>query len=459
MQNERKERELIPVSQRHTNNKLTQPPKHEKKSISKRQQDKAREALYLPSHKNRLLPDINVIGDKNAEGEVIRVKSGVDRILLVLILILICFGSVMVFSASYADAQSRYGDSYYFIKRQIVFVALGLGAMVLTMNLPYKWFRFWAVPAYIVTIGLLVVVLAMGLVGGGAQRWIGIGSFTFQPSELAKITLVLVLAWYYTTFQDTMKYKPWKMLSQNPQKRKQERKLWFRANFTYGIFFPGCLILIIVILVALEKHLSGIIILGLIGLATMYAAGCNGGILGGIIGVAAGAVVAFAFLTDYTKRRIDIWLSPESYPLDGGWQTLQGMNAIGSGGLFGLGLGGSRQKYSYVSEPQNDFIFTIVCEELGFIGAVAVIPLFALFVWRGYVIAMKAPDAFSGIVAMGITSKVAIQVLLNIAVVTNSIPNTGISLPFFSYGGSSLVMLFVEMGILLSISRYSYQRR
>ena len=200
-------------------------------------------------------------------------------------------------------------------------------------------------------------------------------------------------------------------------------------------------------------------LLGLIGLIVMYASGCNAAILSAIMGIAGSAVVAFAFLTDYTKRRIDIWLNPEAFPLEGGWQTLQGMNAIGSGGLFGLGLGGSRQKYSYVSQPQNDFIFTIVCEELGFIGAVAVIALFAVFVWRGYVIAMRAPDSFSGIVAFGITTKVAIQVLLNIAVVTNSIPNTGISLPFFSYGGSSLIMQFLEMGVLLSISRSSFQRR
>ena len=432
--------------------------KPDKKEAAKKELSEKREGLYLPSKKERLLPDMNVIGDKG-EGEVIRVRSGVDRILLVLIFVLACFGSVMVFSASYADAQSRYGDSYYFIKRQIIFLLIGLAVMLVVMNVPYKLFRFWAVPSYLITIGLLLVVLAMGLVGGGAQRWIGIGSITFQPSELAKLTLVLMLAWYYTTFQDQMKYKPWKLISQNPQKRKQERKLWIRSNFTYGIFIPGCLILAIVVLVALEKHLSGIIIIGMIGLIVMFAAGSNGALLGGIMGIAASAVVAFAFLTDYTKRRIDIWLSPESYPLDGGWQTLQGMNAIGSGGLFGLGLGGSRQKYSYVSEPQNDFIFTIVCEELGFIGAIAVIALFALFVWRGYVIAMRAPDSFSGIVAMGITTKVAIQVLLNIAVVTNSIPNTGISLPFFSYGGSSLVMLFLEMGILLAISRYSFQRR
>ena len=437
---------------------VSAPLKNELKTVKKRNLEKARESMYFPTNSEQLLPDMNVLGEEKG-GEIVRVNSGIDRILLVIILILVSFGSVMVFSASYADAQTRYDDSYYFIKRQIIFVLVGIVAMTVVMNVPYKFFRFWAVPAYIVTIGLLIVVLCMGLVRGGAQRWIEIGGFTFQPSELAKLTIVLMLAWYYTTFQEGMKYKSWKLLSKNPEKKTEERRKWFKANFTYGLFIPGCILMVIVLLVALEKHLSGIIILGLIALTVMFCSGCNKVLLGMIMGLGATAVGIFAVVTDYTKRRIDIWLNPEQFPLDGGWQTLQGMNAIGSGGLFGLGLGGSRQKFSYVSQPQNDFIFTIVCEELGFIGAVAVILLFAAFVWRGYVIAKKAPDAFSSIVAIGITAKVAIQVLLNIAVVTNSIPNTGISLPFFSYGGSSLVMLFIEMGVLLSISRYSYQRR
>lgn len=433
--------------------------KPDKKQLKERAMEEEREGLYLPNTEQKLLPDINVLGNDASNGEIVRVRSGVDRIMLVLIVILICFGSVMVFSASYADAEARYGDSYYFIKRQIIFVGIGLLGMVFVMNVPYKLYKFFTVPAFIATLGLLLVVLIMGVAGGGAQRWIAIGSFTFQPSELAKLTLVMMLAWYYTTFQDGMKYKKWSMISKHPQKRKEERALWWRANLLYGIVYPGCIIGSVVVLVALEKHLSGIIILGLIGLTVMFIAGCNATLLGGIMAFAGTAVAAFALLTDYTRRRINIWLDPAAYPLDGGWQTLQGMNAIGSGGLWGLGLGGSRQKYSYVSQPQNDFIFTIVCEELGFVGAVAVIVLFALFVWRGFTIAKKAPDSFTGLVAFGITAKMAIQVLLNIGVVTNSLPNTGIALPFFSYGGSSLIMLFAEMGVLLNISRYSYIRK
>lgn len=433
--------------------------KADEKQLKQRRKEEEREGLYLPKTQEKLLPDINVLGNDNSEGEIVRVRSGVDRIMLVLIVILICFGSVMVFSASYADAQARYNDSYYFIKRQIIFVGLGLIGMVTVMNVPYKLYKFCTVPAFIATLGLLFVVLIMGVAGGGAQRWIAIGSFTFQPSELAKLTLPMMLAWYYTTFQDGMKYKKWSMLSKHPQKRKEERRLWWRANLLYGIIYPGLIIGVVVVLVALEKHLSGIIILGLIGLTVMFVAGCNTTLLGSIMAVAGTGVGAFALLTDYTRRRIDIWLDPAAYPLDGGWQTLQGMNAIGSGGLWGLGLGGSRQKYSYVSQPQNDFIFTIVCEELGFVGAVAVIMLFGLFVWRGFTIAKKAPDSFTGLVAFGITAKMAIQVLLNIGVVTNSLPNTGIALPFFSYGGSSLIMLFAEMGVLLNISRYSFIRK
>lgn len=435
------------------------PLKTDKKQLAQRRKEQEREGIYLPQKKDKLLPDINVLGDSVVEGDIIRVKSGVDRILLVLVLILITFGSVMVFSASYADASARFDDSYHFIKRQIIFVAIGFFFMFIVMRLPYTIFKFATVPSYIATLGLLGVVLIMGVIGGGARRWIAIGSFTFQPSELAKLTLVMMLAWYYTTFQEGMRYKKWSMLSRHPEKRKEEKKLWWRANFTYGILLPGCIIGLVVILVALEKHLSGIIILGLIGLTVMYVAGCNSAILGSLILFAGAGVGAFALLTDYTKRRIDIWLDPAAYPLDGGWQTLQGMNAIGSGGLWGLGLGESRQKYSYVSQPQNDFIFTIVCEELGFVGAICVIVLFALLVWRGFTIAKKAPDSYTGIVAFGITAKVAIQVLLNIGVVTNTLPNTGISLPFFSYGGSSLIMLLIEMGILLNISRVSYIRK
>lgn len=370
------------------------------------------------------------------------VQGGVDSFLVFTILILLAFGLVMVFSASYADAANRYGDSYYYIKRQSVMVVIGLIGMVIASRLPLWVYKSLAVPAYGVSVLLLVAVLVFGDSGGGAQRWIDLGFLRFQPSELAKFALILMLAWYYAKFGT----KAFDLKSE-------------KNSNLYGTVYPLCLIGLICGLVLLEKHLSGIIIIGCIGLMVMFASGIKLKLLLLLGSVAGVGVAAFALLTDYTKRRIDIWRNPAAHPLDGGWQTLQGMRAIGSGGFFGLGLGNSRQKFSYVSEPQNDFIFTIVCEELGFIGAIAVIVLFGLLVWRSFVIAFRSPDRFAQLVAIGIGSKIALQVLLNIAVVTNSIPNTGIALPFFSYGGTAMIVQLAEVGTLLAISRFTLEKK
>lgn len=362
-------------------------------------------------------------------------SAHIDYRMLVLILLLSLFGSVMIFSASYANAYARYDDSFYYIKRQVLWLFVGIAVMLLASRPAPAFYEKYAPHAFVVTVIFLVAVLIVGQSGGGAQRWIAIGSLTFQPSELAKATLVLILARHFTRYQD--------------------RILETRGNqsFLFGTLAPLAYIGLTCGLVALEKHLSCIIILGCLGVIMMFAGGSRGRYLTmfGSVGVA--AVTALALFTDYTKRRIMIWQNPEAFPLDGGWQTLQGMMAIGSGGFFGLGLGNSRLKFSYVAEPQNDFIFTITCEELGFVGACLILLLFAAFIWRGYTIAMQHPDPFCALTVFGITTKVAVQVILNVAVVTNTIPNTGISLPFFSYGGSSLVMLFAEMGIILSFSR------
>ena len=370
------------------------------------------------------------------------VRGGIDNFLLFTILILVAFGLIMVFSASYADAESRYGDSYYFIKRQSVMVLIGLIFMVVASRFPLRFYKIAAIPAYCASLIMLVAVLAIGDTGGGAQRWIDLGFIRFQPSEVAKYSLILMLAWYYAKYCD----KAFDFKSK-------------RNSNLYGTMFPLCLIGLVCVLVLLERHLSGIIIIGCIGLIVMVVSGIKLKLLGIFGLLAGGGVAAFALLTDYTKRRIDIWLNPAAHPLDGGWQTLQGLRAIGSGGFFGLGLGNSRQKYSYVSEPQNDFIYTIVCEELGFVGALAVIVLFGILVWRGYVIAMRSPDRFASLVAIGISSKIALQVILNIAVVTNSIPNTGIALPLFSYGGTAMIVQLVELGTLLAISRYTLEKK
>jgi len=361
---------------------------------------------------------------------------GIDPTLLVLILFLCAAGTVAVFSAGFPYAENRYHNGYYFIERQIVWVAVGVGVMLLSL-LPSSRFWFGMAPTlYAVTILLLLAVLAIGIAGNGAQRWIALGPLTFQPSEFAKTSLILILARYY---------------AENAERALEKRK---RKNaFLFGTLIPFLLTGVVCTLVLLQKHLSCLIILGCIGLLVMLFSGITlryVGLMGGAAGI---GVTAFAFLTDYTKRRITIWLNPEQYPLDGGWQTLQGLMAIGSGGFFGRGFGNSFLKYSYVSEPANDMIYTILCEETGFIGAAAVLLLFSCFVFRALRIGFRTSDLFSRLVCHGIAGKIAVQVLLNLAVVTNTIPNTGISLPFFSYGGSSLVMLFFEMGILLSISR------
>ncbi len=364
-----------------------------------------------------------------------------DKLLFILILLLSAFGSVMVASAGYAYAAHRYGNAFYFIERQIVWVLIGIAVMLFVSRISTEFYRSSAYLLYAVTVLLLITVLILGTVGNGAQRWIAIGPITIQPSEIAKTTLVLTLARYFSDHAEIAF-------------RRQDKK----ATLTHGTLIPFAFIGCICLLVMLQKHLSGIIIIGCIGIFVMYVSGVGLRYLGYCCGAAGVAVTCLALFTDYTKRRITIWLNPELYPLDGGWQTLQGLMAIGSGGFWGLGLGQSRLKYSYVSEPANDMIFTIVCEELGFFGATAVLLLFAFFICRAFQIGRKSPDLFCRLTAYGLGAKVAIQVLLNIAVVTNTIPNTGISLPFFSYGGSSLIMLFFEMGILLAISRTSVIR-
>lgn len=374
--------------------------------------------------------------------DIVREKGSIDYVFLITVIILLSFGTVMVYSASYAYSQNLYGDSYYIIFRQLMFIAAGSVAMVLAAWFRPEWYKKLSPYAYVFCVFLLCLVPIIGAEHGGAKRWINLGFTEIQPSEFMKLGLVLMLAWYFDRYYE----------------RCVERTNLIRSSF-FGVFTPLVVTAVACLLVVIEKHLSGTIIIFLIGVLVIFASGAplrlliGGGIAGGIL------FTIFSIVTPYTKRRLDIWQHPELDPQGGGYQTLQGLYAIGSGGLFGEGLGNSYQKHHFVSQPQNDFIFTIVCEELGFIGALAVIALFVLLVWRGIVIAMKAPDIFSTITVIGIVGKVALQSLLNIAVVTNSIPNTGISLPFFSYGGSSLVVLMAEMGIVLSISRYSKQKK
>jgi cell division protein FtsW len=375
---------------------------------------------------------------KKAKALIIGGAPGTDMLFLVLVLTLAAFGTLMVFSAGTAYAQFRYDDEAFFIKRQSLWLIIGISVMLLSSRIKPEFFYKLTPYLYSGTLILLILVLIIGFAGNGAQRWISIGPLTIQPSEIAKMTMVMMLAYYFSKAERLALEK----------KRK-------KRIFIYGTIIPLTVMLIPIILVMLQKHLSCIIILGAIGILVIIAAGVNVRYIASFGAVGVGAVSCLAIFTDYTKDRITVWQNPEKYKLTGGWQTLQGLMAIGSGGLFGLGYGNSLLKHCYVSEPANDMIFAILCEELGFVGAGVTLCLFAMLVFRGYRLSVKSENTFERLVIFGITTKIAIQTLLNVAVVTNTIPNTGISLPFFSYGGSSLIMLFFEMGMILSFSRYS----
>lgn len=359
-----------------------------------------------------------------------------DSVFILTVVLLSVFGTVMVWSAGYAYASFRYNDGAYFIKKQIIWLLIGITVMIFSARVDIGIYKRTSVYFYSVTLLLLILTLAIGFVGNGAQRWISIGPLTIQPSEIAKLALIMMLAKYFSDKESLA------ISSKNK-----------RTSFIYGTLLPLLIMLAPILLVMLQHHLSCIIILGAIGVIMIFVSGADARYLGGFGAVGALGVTYLALFTDYTKDRITVWRNPEAYKLTGGWQTLQGLMAIGSGGIFGVGLGKSVLKHCYVSEPANDMIFAILCEELGLVGAVSALSLFVLLVYRGYAIATHAEDTFSRLLAFGISAKCAIQVLLNVAVVTNSIPNTGISLPFFSYGGSSLIMLFFEMGIMLSISQ------
>ncbi len=359
-----------------------------------------------------------------------------DTIFLLLVIILTAFGTLMVSSAGTAFAEKRYDDSLYFVKKQAIWLLVGFAVMLLASNIKIEVYKKYTPHFYALTVFLLMLVLIVGFVGNGAKRWIAIGPLTIQPSEIAKLSMVLMLARYFS------------------KKEKLACDIKSTRNtLIWGTLFPCLIMLIPIILVMLQKHLSCIIILGSIGICLIFISGVNPKFIYAFLTIAIVGVAFLAFFTDYTKERITVWQDPEKYKLTGGWQTLQGLMAIGSGGFFGVGYGESVLKHCYVSEPANDMIFAILCEELGFFGALIAILLFGLLVWRGCMIAIKQKDTYARLAIIGIMIKMAIQVLLNIAVVTNTIPNTGISLPFFSYGGSSLIMIFFEMGIILSVSR------
>ena len=357
----------------------------------------------------------------------------VDLPFLVLVLALVAFGLVMLFSASYAVALYRRGDAYAYIRPQLLYAALGLAAMWLASRVDYHLYHKLAWPVLGVSLVLLTVVLFMPEYNG-CKRWLVIpGVGTLQPSEIAKFAVVLAFA---------------HIISLNASRMQ---------SFAVGVL-PFALVLgAVAVLMLLEPHLSGTLLILGIGAVLMFVGGTalKWFLLAGVsaVGAVGAAVAVMPDLVPYAAARLASWLDPFADPLGDGHQTIQSLYAIGSGGATGLGLGNSRQKHLFVPEPQNDFIFSIVCEELGFVGALAVIALFVLLLLRGITLAVRAPDRFGGLLVVGFVVQVAMQAALNIAVVTNTIPNTGISLPFFSSGGTSLMMLLGEMGVVLSVSR------
>ena len=363
-----------------------------------------------------------------------RLRSGetVDIPFLILLLLLLTVGLVMLYSASYAQSEydTGYTISTKYLQKQGVCAGLGLICMAIFSRIPAEfWYRL-AWPLYGVSILLLLSVLVIGEEVNGARRWINVAGLQFQPSEIAKFTMILLFA-------------------------KLTRGFGSRAKeFRYGVLGFGLALLGILVPLALEKHLSAIMLMGMVAVVMMYFAGTSPRWLLTGIGAAVLFVLVYVSLMGYAGDRVTAWLHPEEDPGDTGYQILQSLYAIGSGGLFGLGFGKSRQKYLYLPFQYNDYIFAIICEELGLIGALLIICLFAATILRGYWIALRAKDRFSTVLAAGLITLIAVQTILNLCVVSNLLPSTGIALPFFSYGGTALAVNLGEMGIILSISRH-----
>lgn len=359
-------------------------------------------------------------------------RGSIDLPFTALTLLLLTIGVVMVLSASYArayySASTGHNAAYYFM-RQLGFAIGGTAAMFVLSRFPMAFYRRMSFPLLAAAVVLLALVPVIGVSQGDAKRWIDLGFTTFQPSEIAKIAVILYFAALICRFRSRMR------------------------TFRYGIAPFAAVLLLIVGLLVLEPHFSAAIIILAIGAAMLFLGGARlYWFVGGTVLLGGALAVVMTFFP-YASNRIASWLDPFSNTQGVGYQIIQSLYAIGSGGLFGLGLGHGRQKYLYLPEEHNDFIFAVVCEELGFVGACAILLLFALLIVRGYYLAMRMRDRFSFLVTAGITTLLAMQVILNVAVVTNLLPCTGISLPFFSYGGTALLIQMAEMGIILSASR------
>ena len=372
------------------------------------------------------------------------IKTEIDKPFCILVISLLVFGIVMMFSASYARAIAELGDGYFYVKKQIFSAVLGLIAMLLMSFLDYHFFQttYIAWGFFVLTLGLTFITTFIGSTTADATRWLDFGFIQLQPSELMKVGFIVIFAFI--------------MAVNFPYFRK-----WQYSTLPFAVIM-GAVMLVLV----MQRHMSAVLLVGTIGLTMMFVSGMpkkHFFVFIGLALLAGGLFVLYKMFIDkdlgYISDRIQSWRDPLSDPTDKTMQTYNSLIAIGSGGVFGLGFGESRQKYLYLPESQNDFVFSIVCEELGLIGALVVILLFVMFILRGFYIASRAKDRFGMLLATGITVQIGVQALLNIAVASNAFPNTGISLPFFSYGGTALLIQLAEMGILLSVSRQSNMQK
>ncbi|SET30399.1 spore cortex peptidoglycan biosynthesis regulator SpoVE [Oceanobacillus limi] len=365
--------------------------------------------------------------------KIFKMKDKPDYTLLSIVVLLLIVGVVMVFSSSYIWADYKYSDTFYFLKRQLLFAGAGVVAMFFTMYTPYNTWGRYAKIILLSCFFLLLIVLipGIGMVRGGAQSWIGVGAFSIQPSEFMKLGMIIFLSAYLAANQK------------------------YITSFKKG-FFPSLILVFTAFgLIMLQPDLGTGMVLVLTSMVMIFVAGAR---ISHFIGLAVIGIIGFVFLilsAPYRISRITAFLNPWEDPLGDGFQIIQSLYAIGPGGLMGVGLGESLQKYFYLPEPQTDFIFAILGEELGFIGGTVVIILFALLFWRGIKISLEAPDLFGRFLALGIVTMLTIQVMINVSVVIGLIPVTGITLPFLSYGGSSLTLTLCSVGVLLNISRYT----
>lgn len=367
-------------------------------------------------------------------------NNSVDFTLVITVLLLLALGLVMVLSASSPKSFQTYGNSYNYFFRQLIFALLGLGGMYIVSRIDYRIYQRFYKQAWWLSALLLLLVLLVGFESKGAKRWIDLGFTTFQPSEIVKFLMIVFYAGVLVKNRNDL------------------------GKFWKGLVKHVLFLVPIIILLILEPHISTSMVIIITCCTMILMAGCKFWqfFTSGIVAVGSiGSIATILYFVSesfkenfqYAVTRVVTFLDPWKVAKDEGWQVIQSLYAIGSGGLFGTGLGDSKQKYLYLPEPHNDFIFSVIAEELGFVGCIVVIILFAIFIWRGILIAMKAPDMFGSLVAVGITTLVGIQAIINIAVVTSSMPATGMQLPFFSYGGTALFILLCEVGVLLSISR------